>query len=231
MGKFSEVFKYARNNDIKAINKSIRDVGRKHHAVYMTNMMFTNDINANYQLLSEIQDAVNSFYRAVSDNYSIKRDAQIALQTQYKSDIILKQNFKILNNEQLLALVYQQAMEYYFKIDTKNEFGFSPYFDEAVKYRIASSFLQSDMRSILTKMYEDIEIVIEDTKNVDFLMRNFTKIERSNSLFQYILEQLADSIRNVVLQDSKFDEEYFATVRRISSVLQQNFYGGQIYYG
>lgn len=231
MGKFSEVFKYARNNDIKAINKSIRDVGRKHHAVYMTNMMFTNDINANYQLLSEIQDAVNSFYRAVSDNYSTKRNAQIALQAQDKKETILKQNFKILSNEQLSTLVYQQAMEYYFRIDIKNEFCFSSYFDEAIKYRIASSFLQSDMRRILTKMYEDIEIVIEDTKNVDFLMRNYTKIERSNNLFQYILDQLADSIQNVVLQDSKFDEEYFATVRRISFALQQNFYGGQIYYG
>jgi len=90
MGNFSEIFKYARNNDIKAMNKSIRDVGRKHHAVYITNRMFTNDINANYQLLSEIQDAVNSFYRAVSDNYLIKKNAQIALQTQYKKEIILK---------------------------------------------------------------------------------------------------------------------------------------------
>jgi len=122
-------------------------------------------------------------------------------------------------------------MEYYFRIDIKNEFGVSSYFDEAVKYRIVSSFLQSDMRGILTKMYEDIEIVTEDTKNVDFLMRNYKKIERSNSLFQYISEQLADSIRNVVLQDSKFDEEYFTTVRKISFSLQQNFYGGQIYDG
>ena len=66
MGKFAEVFKYARSNDIKAINKSISDVGRKHHATYMTNMMFTNDINANYQLLTEIQGAINAFDKAVS---------------------------------------------------------------------------------------------------------------------------------------------------------------------
>ena len=75
-------------------------------------------------------------------------------------------------------------------------------------------------------MQENIEIIVEDTKNVDFLLRNYLKIKKSNRLSRFFLEQLADSIRNVVLRDDKFDEEYFMTVRRISSVLQQIFCGG-----
>ena len=229
MGKFAEVFKYARSNDIKAINKSISDVGRKHHATYMTNMMFTNDINANYQLLTEIQGAINAFYKAVSDNYLIKKNAQVALQTQHENTTMQKQIFcglTNLTNEQLSVLVYHQAMKYYFRIDVENEDSFSSYFDEAVKYRIVSNFLHSDMKQILIKMQENTEIIVEDTKNVDFLLRNYLKIKKSNCLSRFFLEQLADSIRNVVLRDDKFDEEYFMTVRRISSVLQQNFCGG-----
>ncbi len=229
MGKFAEVFKYARSNDIKAINKSINDVGRRHHAKYMTNMMFTNDINANYQLLTEIQGTINAFYKEVSDNYLIKKNAQVALQTQHENATMQKQIFcelTDLTNKQLSVLVYQQAMKYYFRIDVENEDGFSSCFDEAVKYRIVSSFLHSDMKQILIKMQKNIEIVVEDTKNVDFLLRNYLRIKKSNPLSQFFLEQLADIIRNVVLRDSKFDEEYFMTVRRISSVLQQNFCGG-----
>ena len=229
MGKFAEVFKYARSNDIKAINKSISDVGRKHHATYMTNMMFTNDINANYQLLTEIQGAINAFDKAVSDNYLIKKNAQVALQTQHENATMQKQIFcglTNLTNEQLSVLVYQQAMKYYFRIDVENEDSFCSYFDEAVKYRIVSNFLHSDMKHILIKMQENIEIIVEDTKNVDFLLRNYLKIKKSNRLSRFFLEQLADSIRNVVLRDDKFDEEYFMTVRRISSVLQQIFCGG-----
>lgn len=226
MGKFIEVFNYVRNNDIKDINKSINDAGRKHHAVYMTNMMFSDDISINYQLLFEIQNAINSFYSVVNENCLMKRNAQDILEKQCENRVIFKQDFKLLTNEQLSVMVYQQAMEYYFRIDVMNESSFSSYFEEAIQYRIISNFLQSDLECILTKMYEDIEIVIEDTRNIDFLIKNYKKIDRFNNLYHCILEQLVESLQNVILQDSKFDEEYFITVRKISYVLQQNFYGG-----
>lgn len=226
MGKFTEVFNNVRNNDIKAINKSIEDVGRKHHAVYVTNMMFANDIDINHRLLTEIQNAVSSFYRAVSENYLIKKNAQDILEEQCKNKIIFKQDFNLPTNEQLSEIVYQQAMNYYFRIDVKNESDFSTYFDEAIQYRIMSIFLQSDIEHILTEMYEDIEIVIEDTQNIEFLMKNYKKLDRFSDKYHCILEQLAESIRNVVLRDSKFEDEYFITVRKISFVLRQNFYGG-----
>lgn len=227
MGKFAEVFNYARNNDIKAINKSIKDVGHKHHTVYMTNMMFADDMNINYQLLTEIQDVVNHFYKVVSENYLKKKNAQDILENQCRSRVMFTPRIELLTNEQLSVLVYHQAMEYYFRIDVKNDSNFSSYFEEAIQYRILSDFLQSEVQCILTKMYEDIDIVIEDTRNIDFLMRNYNKIDRFNNLYQCILEQLTESIRNGILRNSKFDEEYFITVRKISSVLQQNFYGGK----
>lgn len=227
LGKFAEVFNYARNNDIKAINKSIKDVGRKHHTVYMTNMMFADDLNLNYQLLSEIQNVVNYFYKVVSENYLKKKNVQDILENQCSSRVMFKPQIEFLTNEQLSVLVYQQAMEYYFRIDVKNDSNFSSYFEEAIQYRILSNFLQSEVQCILTKMYEDIDIVIEDTRNIDFLMRNYKKIDRFNNLYQCILEQLTESIKNAILRNSKFDEEYFITVRKISSVLQQNFYGGK----
>ena len=74
MGRFTEVFNNARNNDIKAINKSIENIGRKHHAAYMVNMMFADDIDINHQLLIKIQNAVRLFFEVVSDNFLIKKD-------------------------------------------------------------------------------------------------------------------------------------------------------------
>ncbi len=226
MRRFKDVFNYARNNNIKAINNSIQNIGRKHHAVYMKNMMFANDININYQLLSEIQNTVKSFYQVFSENCLIKKDAQNILGSQCENRVLCKDNLYILTEEQLSTLVYQQAMRYYFKIDIKNESGSISYFDDVIQYRIASNFLQSDMERILTKMYEDIEIIIEDTQNIDFLIRNYKKIDKLNNLYHCISEQLAESIRNVLLQDGKFDKEYFVTVKNISSTLQKNFYGG-----
>ena len=75
-------------------------------------------------------------------------------------------------------------------------------------------------------MHEDIEIIIEDTQNIKFLMRNYKKLDGVNGRYNFILEQLAKSIQNVVLRNDRFDEEYFNTVRKISFVLRQSFYGG-----
>lgn len=223
MGKFTEAFNNARNNDIKAINKSIENVGRKHHAVYMTNMMFTNDIDINYRLLIEIQNAVSSFYQSVSENYLIKKNAQDMLEDQCRNKVIFNQDFTLLTDKQLSEIVYQQAMRYYFRIDIKNESEFSSYFDEAIQYRIMSNFFQSDIERILIKIYEDREIVIEDTQNIEFLIRNYKKLDTLNDKYQFILGQLAKSIRNVVLRNNRFEDEYFSTVRQISFVLHQNF--------
>ena len=214
------------NNNIRAINKSIENVGRKHHAVYMTNMMFADDMYVNHRLLAEIQKVINFYYRTVSENYSIKKKAQDILERQCTRKVIFKQNFKILTHEQLSKIIYQQAMKYYFRIDIKNESDFSSFFDEAIQYRIRTNFLQSDVEHILAKMNEDIEIIIEDTQNMEFLMRNYKKLDRFNDKYYCILKQLAGSIQNVVLQDNRFEEEYFLTVRKISFILRQNFMEG-----
>lgn len=226
MGKFAEVFKNGRNNDIKAINKSIENIGRKHHAIYMTNMMFADDIDINHRLIMEIHDSLSYFYRSVSENYLIKKNAQDMFKIQSKKMVIFKHDFELLNSEQLSEIVYQQAMKYYFKIDVKHESDFSSYFDEVIQYRIMSNFLQSDIECILIKIYEDIEIVIEDTQNIKFLMKNYKKLDNYNGEYHFMLEQLAKSIYNVVFRDSRFEDEYFNTVRKISFVLRQNFYGG-----
>lgn len=221
-----ELFNYVRDNNIKAINKSIKDVGRKHHAVYMKNMMYTDDININYEFLSEMQNAINCFYEVVSENDLVKKNAQRMFQNQCEEGIVFKRNIELLTNEQLLVLIYQQVMEHYFRIDVKNESSYSSYFEEVIQYRITSNFLQSDVERILAKMYEDIEIVIEDTRNIEFLVSTYKKINRFNNLYYLILQQLAESIQNVILRDGQFVEEYFIMVRKVSSVLQRNFYGG-----
>lgn len=226
MGKFTKIFEYARSNNVKELNKSIENVGHKHHAEYVTEMMFSNDININYQLLHKIQNAITYFYSVVNDNYLIKQYAQDILEMKYKNKIILKQNLKHLNNESLFELVYQQAMNYYFKIDVTNEYDYSSYFDEAVRYRIISNFFQFELEKILLKMHEDIENVINDTRNVDFLITNYMKINKSDCRYTCISELLKKSIENIILDDKKFNEEYFITAQSISFILHQNYYGG-----
>lgn len=226
MGKLSQLFRNACNNDIRAINESINNVGRRHHAEYMSNMMFTDDMIINYRLLSEIQNTVNSLYIAVSENYLMKQNAQDMLESRSEHQFVLNHNFKILTNEQLFAMVYQQAMKYYFRIDVENDSDFHSYFDEAIQFRIKSNFLNNEMEQILTKMYEDIEIVKEDTNNIEFLVRNYKKLHKKNHLFACVLQQLEEGIQNVIFEGEKFDQDYFLTVRRISFSLKQNFYGG-----
>lgn len=226
MIKFIETLNNVRNNDIKAINKSIKDIGVKHHTAYMTDMMFKNDISINYQLLCEIQNAVNSFYCSVNENYIIKKEAEDIIKQQHKSSLVIQQNFSHMSNDQLLELVYQQAIEYYFRIDLEEDTNWGSCFEEVIKYRVASDFLRSDIVSVLSKMYEDTKIVIEDTKNIEFLLKNYKKISEFNDKYQFILEQLIESIHNVLLRDEKFQAEYFVVVRKISSILQQYFCGG-----
>ena len=229
MGKIIKALKNACSNDIKAINKSIDNIGRMHHASYMANIMFRDDINTNHRLLLEIQNAINAFYRAVKENYVIKKNAKNMLDLQYKNAVIFKPDFQLLTNKQLSEIVYQQAMKYYFRMEINDETDFSSYFDVVIQHRIMSNFLQNDIERILIKMYEDIEIVIEDTQNIEFLMRNYKKLNILSDKYNYILEQLAESIRNVVFRNSRFDDEYFITVRKISFILHQNFNGGQFY--
>lgn len=226
MGKLSELFHNVCSNDIRAINESIDNVGRKHHAEYMSDMMFTDDVIINYRLLSEIQNTVNSLYIAVSENYAIKQNAQDMLESRSEHRYALKQDFKVLTNEQLFAMVYQQAMKYYFRIDVENDSDFHSYFDEAIQFRIKSNFLKNEMEQILTKMYEDIEIVKEDTYNIEFLVKNYKKLNKKNKLFAFVLQQLEESIQNVIFEGDRYDQDYFMTVRKISFSLKQNFYGG-----
>lgn len=97
---------------------------------------------------------------------------------------------------------------------------FHSYFEEAIQYRIVSVFLQDDIERILLKVNEDIEIVLEDTKNLNFLVQNLEKFDQGNDTYRLILEQLTDSIQNAVLRDDKFDEDYFAAVKEASAVIQ-----------
>lgn len=97
---------------------------------------------------------------------------------------------------------------------------FHSYFEEAIQYRIVSAFLQDDIERILLKVNEDIEIVLEDTKNLNFLVQNLEKFDQGNDTYRLILERLTDSIRNVVLRDDEFDGDYFAAVKETSAVIQ-----------
>lgn len=223
MGRYAEIFNSARKNDIKSINKSIEDVGRRYHAAYMTNMMFADDMDINHRALIKIQNVVDFFYKAVFNNYLTKMNAQDMLEIQCRNKVVIKQDFTLLNSGQLLEIVYQQAMSYYFNIDIKNQKEFSSFFEVAKQYRIMSNFFYSDIERILIKMYEDIEIVALDTQNIDFLMRNYKKLDGNNDKYKVIAKQLVESIRNVMFRDNRLDDEYFSTVRQISCVLQRYF--------
>lgn len=223
MGNLAKIFNNVRNNNIKAINKSIEDVGNRHHAMYMAGMMFMDDMDINHRLLLEVQNTVGFLYSAVSDNCLMKKNAHDMLQRQCQNKIMFNQNFKSLTEKQLSEVVYQQAMKYYFKIDVKNSSDFSSYFDKAIQYRTETTFFKSDIERIIMKMNEDTEIIMEDTRNIEFLMRNYKKLDSSNGKYHQILKQLAESIRNTVLRDNRFEQEYFDTVHRISSVVHHIF--------
>lgn len=223
MGNLTEIFNNVKKNNFKAINKSIEDVGNRHHAMYMAGMMFMDDMDINQRLLSEIQNTVNSLYDTISDNYLIKKNAKDMIQRQCQNKIMFSQNFKSLTEKQLSEMVYQQAMKYYFRIEVKNSSDFNSYFDKAIQYRTETTFFKSDIERIIMKICEDIEIIIEDTRNIEFLMRNYKKLDGYNDKYYHILEQLAESIRNTVLRNDRFEQEYFDTVRQISSVVYHIF--------
>lgn len=220
MGRLKDIFGYARNNNVKALNRAIENEGRRHHAVYMANMMFTDDINKNYDSFLKIRNTIGSLYHAISENYLQKGKIRDTLEEQYGNKLLIQNELGVLTEKQLFQLVYRNAMEYYFRIDVSEHSDFHSYFEEALQYRIVSVFLQDDIERILLKINEDIEIVLEDTKNLDFLVQNLEKFDQGNDTYRVILERLTDSIRNVVLRDDKFDEDYFAAVKEASAVIQ-----------
>lgn len=220
MGRLKDIFGYARNNDVKALNRAIENEGRRHHAVYMANMMFTDDINKNYDSFLEIRNTIGSLYHAISENYLQKRKIRNTLEEQYGNKLLIQNELGALTEKQLFRLVYSKALEYYFRIDMSEPSDFHSYFEEAIQYRIVSAFLQDDIERILLKVNEDIEIVLEDTKNLNFLVQNLEKFDQGNDTYRLILERLTDSIRNVVLRDDEFDGDYFAAVKETSAVIQ-----------
>ena len=220
MGKFKEIFNYACNNDVKALNKAIESEGHRHHAIYMTNMMFVDDINKNYQLFLEIRNTINTLYYVISENYLLKRKIRDILEEQYRNKLLIRNELEVLTEKELFKLVYQQALEYYFRIDVANSSNFNSYIDEAIQYRIVSGFLQNDIERILLKVNEDMEIVIEDTKNLRFLVKNLKKFDKANYTYRFVLKQLTESIQNVILRENKFDEEYFVTVKEVAAIIQ-----------
>ena len=220
MGRLKDIFGYARNNDVKALNRAIENEGRRQHAVYMANMMFTDDINKNYDSFLEIRNTIGSLYHAISENYLQKRKIRNTLEEQYGNKLLIQNELGALTEKQLFRLVYSKALEYYFRIDMSEPSDFHSYFEEAIQYRIVSAFLQDDIERILLKVNEDIEIVLEDTKNLNFLVQNLEKFDQGNDTYRLILERLTDSIRNVVLRDDEFDGDYFAAVKETSAVIQ-----------
>lgn len=221
MGNLRDIFNYACNNDIKALNNSIKNVGRKHHAAYMTNMMFDNDIDINNYLLHDAQNLVNSLYNTISDNYCLKKNIKDIICNQYEFNLMITNELDFLNDNQIFNLVYQQALKYYFRIEIDNDQDYKSYFEEAIKYRIVSNFMQNEIEDILLKVHEDIEIINEDTNNLNFLFQNYKRIN-NNDTYNLILKLITDSITNTVLQNKRFDTDYFTVVRKLNNVIESN---------
>lgn len=222
LGRFYDLFNCVRNNDVKALNNSIENVGRKHHAIYMTSMMFTSDIHINHNLLHEAQIVVNSLYNTINNNYCLKKKVKDIIGNQYEFNLLGRNEFEFLTDKNIFNLVYQQALEYYFSIKIENYEVYKSYFDEAIKYRIASNFMQREIEVILLKVYEDIDIINEDTNNLDFLFKNYKRIN-NNDKYELILKLILDSIKNTVLENKRFDEDYFIAARNLNCVIHSNF--------
>lgn len=105
MGRLKDIFGYARNNDVKALNRAIENEGRRHHAVYMANMMFTDDINKNYDSFLEIRNTIGSLYHAISENYLQKGKIRDTLEEQYGNKLLIKNELGVLTEKQLFQLV------------------------------------------------------------------------------------------------------------------------------
>ncbi len=223
LGKFNKIFNYARTNNIKALNQSIKDIGYKHHVNYMTNMMFVDDINKNYQLLCKVENVINILYSTINENCLLKKKIGNTFEYQYKNGLLNHSNLNFLTEKELSKMIYRQALEYYFKIDIKDDSNYSSFYEEAIQYRIVSNFLQNDIELIILKIYENTEIIIEDTKNLNFLIQLYRKTNKNNNTYNFILELLTESIQNIILQNDKFNEEYFNIVKKINYIIQANF--------
>lgn len=223
MKKYSNIFNYACRNDVKALNNVIENEGRRYHATYMTDMMFVNDINNNYRLFLEIRDTINNLYSVISENYLLKKRARDVIGSYYYRKLSIQKEWSDLTDQQMFYVVYCQALEYYFRIDIGNESDFSSYFDEALQYRITSDFFHSELECILLKIGEDAEIVIQETKNLAFLLRILKRIDKTNDAYKMILKLLVDCIQNEILQDDEISENYFVTTKKINLIIQSKF--------
>ena len=219
LGKFSKISKFVSMNDVKALNKSINDVGRKHHAIYITDMMFSNDVNKSYETLLEVKYTIKTLYNVINQDYLLKKKIADMFKIQTRNMLIIQDYIECLSEKQLFEIIYQQALKYYFKIDIKNESCFESFFNEAVLHRITSNFLQNEVECLLFKIKEDIEIINIEINNLMFLKQNYEKLDKSNTKYNSILLCLTELMQNTLLYDGKFNENYFNVVKKMNNII------------
>lgn len=221
MGSFRELYRAINSNDIKSINASIENIGHKHHAIYITNMMFINDIVTNNYLLSKIPCVINSLYEVIRDNCQIRNQSCNMLRVKTRGKMLLNPyGNRTLTGDRLRQLVHRQALKFYFDIDEENAGDYADCFYAAIQYRISSNFLQNEIRHILVKVYEDIQIIKVDTYNIEFLLQCCKKASGKGTDNENKLKLFIECIENDVFQNDRFNEQYFEVVKRIDRLLQ-----------
>lgn len=226
MGNLSDVFRYAWNNDLKGLNQSIEDIGREHHAEYIADMLIEDDICSNYELMLKMNNTMSALYHAVKENCRVKQQGLIMLKLQSPNSLQLVTSPQFLTENQLNELVYNRALEYYFGVDTDIIPDYEAFLDQAVLHRRASSYMQINVESILLKVEEDTDLVDIDTKNVLLLMQNYKCFDKGDSRLKELADLLAESIKNVVLQEDGFKQDFYDSAGKIADSMRQFFYGG-----
>lgn len=221
----SDIFHYASNNDIKSLNRSINDIGRIHHANYMANMMFSNDINQNSYMLLSIQSTLELLYNTIQKNYSLKKEASDAIKSLYKETSFSYHAFSLLTEYQFHEMVYHQALNYYFGIQVTNNFSSETFLESALQYRITSSFMCNEIGCITEKVVEDIEVISIDSENLTFLLKNYRKLSQSpnSQRYKFITKLISENINNIILRDDGFDKSFFTSVQYMSDVIKKYF--------
>lgn len=226
MGNLADILRCAWDNDARGVNKLLEEEGRRHHADYISKMMMDNDVDANYELLSMASQIMEALYCSVRENYSLKAKGRDIIGCSSAGGSALCNEFRLPTEKQLYDMVHYQALHYYFGEDISDRTDYDALLNRAVLHRRVSVGLQYSVRCILMKMEEDIEIIAADTSNLNFLISSYEKVSRKDSRLSDISELLADSIKNVVLQDDKFGEAYFQTAKKLMKSTKLYFYGG-----
>ncbi len=221
MGNFKKLFEYANNNNVKALNKSISDIGKQHHTKYIAGMIYNNSLNSCYDSLVAIWNLMQKLSVLINQNNLYKQEIGRRLGYIY-GELGGLAEIRMPSEKQIFDIVLRYAFQYYFSIDLRELDGIDSLIQSAVQYRASTNLFNKKMEILKCETEETLHLIQLDSYNISFLYNNYLKFDENNEAYFPYMDLLKKSILNLAyFENGKLEKNYFDIMRRLNDWIKQ----------